>query len=174
MQQDEKRSLGVGNTPGHACRQGVGGRQSRPGVAGAGGGYQDVYINSDAPLGALKKSRAPALEMTIAELREMGLSQRWLEVAETIGIEAFLKMWAILDRDNLQSPSERECVRVWIPQMRRYFRFQRNKLIHALSSDGVSKYEIQKIIASELGERISIRHIDRIASRSRAKSLRQK
>jgi len=175
MPSNRKRSSDHEMGPCLGRHQGVGGRQQGEGAPGTGGGYQDIYNQSNAPLGALKKSRGgPEIDPRISELREMGLSHRWIEVAEAIGVEAFLRMWSILDRDNLRSPSERECIRVWIPQMRRYFRYQRNKLIQSLTCDQVPKIEIQRIIKAELGEHISIRHIDRIASRGRSQPLRQK
>lgn len=40
------------------------------------------------------------------EMREMGLQSVWIEVAEAIGVDAFLKMWWELDVDDPNEPAD--------------------------------------------------------------------
>lgn len=94
----------------------------------------------------------------------MGLPRLWLRVAETIGVEAFLAAWRVLDADPANH-SERGDLELRLRPFRSYLRYQRNRYIEALASSSLSVKEIQVRIQRELGEQISQRHISRIGRR---------
>ncbi|MGE0358617.1 MAG: hypothetical protein AB7P08_17075 [Burkholderiales bacterium] len=97
----------------------------------------------------------------------MGLQAYWIEVAETIGVDAFLAMWRILDRE----PS------VWLEPagsgslipLRRYDsyrRFLRNRYIECLHEGGLSIEEIRARVAEQIGDSLTERHIYRLRKRA--------
>lgn len=139
---------------------GVGGRQDQPSPSVGGGGYLDICtVLNFSPDGEQKK-RDPRVE----EFRQMGLQRVWLDVAEEIGADAMLKMWRILDRAHANGGDEG---RFMVP-MRSYgsfLRYQRNRYIEALDSQGVKPKEIREMLNKQLCEQISIRHISRILKR---------
>lgn len=93
----------------------------------------------------------------------MGLPERWIDVARTIGFDAFLAAWFVLDRDNLGLPSEsREPLRVWIPKTSCYFRYQRNRYIEALADARLGTEEIRARVQRDLGQRLDVRTIYRV------------
>lgn len=157
----EKRSSGEGIRPAaapvDASAQGVGGRQGGSLSSLEGGGYQDVYT----PQGFIfKKNGDPRID----ELRAMGLGKKWIEIAERIGVDAFLEVWQILDSGGA---SHREEVRIYIPAFNTYLRFQRNRLIVALAEQGHDDVSIQQSLRKHLCEEISRRHITRIVAKLR-------
>jgi hypothetical protein len=133
--------------------EGVGGRQAGTPPAPGGGGYQkkcEIFNFLD----HAGKNRDPRLE----ELREMGVQRAWLEVAEAIGVDDFLKVWRILDAD---STNKTEDGRRLVP-MRSYscfVRFQRNRYIESLYDLGLTTHEIRSRLIQQLGEKVSINHI---------------
>jgi len=154
MADGEVRSSLCGMDGGETAAEGVGGRQKGMPLPTGGGGYPDIC-----------KKNARAGDHRLDELKNIGLSSRWLDIAEAIGFDSFMTLWSILDRENLQSGDRgREAVRVRIPQMRLYFRYQRNRLIQTLADNGRTTSQIRLIIMDETGESISLRHIDRIIS----------
>jgi hypothetical protein len=96
----------------------------------------------------------------LGELRAIGLSRTWLDVAEAIGMEAFLSMWRLLD-DRLQEDDRRP----FLPQFSSYLRFQRNRLIQSLHADGLKPRDIRHHLQHELRETLSLRHIARVIER---------
>lgn len=137
--------------------EGVGGRQASSIPSAGGGGYLNkcTVLNFDPD--AEQKKRDPRLD----ELREMGLPRPWVEVGEAIGVDALMKTWRILDRDQ---SSHSENGRMLVP-MRRYstfLRYQRNRYIEALNSQGMKPKEIREKINAQLGEQLSLCHILRI------------
>jgi hypothetical protein len=160
-QTNKKRSSALGN--GKRCPYtddmfgGVGGRQALPNPIHRGGGYQNIctILNFDAS--AARKKNDPRLH----EINEMGLQQVWIDIAEEIGVDDFLKIWRRLD-------SAPEAIddggRILIPirSYSRFLRYQRNRYIEALSDMGKKPQEIQAILKSELCEKISVRHILRL------------
>lgn len=155
-----KRSSACEIGKGDKLFEGVGGRQAQPSPSDGGGGYLDICaVLNFSPDGEQKK-RDPRIE----EFRQMGLQRVWLDVAEEIGADAMLKVWRILDRANAHGGDEG---RFMVP-MRSYgsfLRFQRNRYIEALDSQGVKPKEIRERLNKQLCEQISIRHISRILKR---------
>lgn len=76
-----------------------------------------------------------------------------------------MRMWMLLDRENLASRGMRENIRLWIPQARSYFRFQRNQYIKTLGNSGMTVPEIRGRIQVELGDDLSDRSIARVLSK---------
>lgn len=144
--------------------QGVGARQASTTSPRRGGGYRDVCttVNFQKKRSAPQKSGALD-DPRFAELRRMGLQRVWLEVASAIGVDAFLMMWRILDGDPVSQQNE-TYMRVRLRRYRSYLRFQRNRLIETLASQGVEPHEIRRRLEQQLGEKLSLRHIQRHAS----------
>jgi hypothetical protein len=135
----------------------VGGRQEMPAEASGGGGYQNICTVLNFDPRAAEKKRDPRLE----ELREMGLQRIWLDIAEKIGVDAFLSMWRILDSDQTSIENSGRLM-VPIRAYGTYLRYQRNRYVEALSEMGYSPPEIRQKLKEQLCEHISIRHISRL------------
>lgn len=172
---DEKRSSGGGiahmvqqltsSTPGTA--QGVGGRHGSSPPSRGRGGYQDVCgVLNFRP--GVKKSDDPRLDELIA----MGLPAYWIQVAEFLGVDAFLGMWRILDANRDNMPETRGNTGSMSPTLRPYsgyLRFQKNRFVENLSAQGIPPKEIQRRVQTQLCESISIVNIRRLASKHKLK-----
>lgn len=160
----EKRSPGNGSRPrggaGQAGAQGVGGRQEAAPRAAGGGGYLDIC---GAP--GFKRTAAAAFpaDPRLDELRQIGLPYRWLQVAQSIGVDAFLITWQILDQENRDGGGGARA-RFRVPMFSRYLRFQRNRYVRTLAESGKRVHEIQQSVRLQLCEELSERHIARIIS----------
>jgi hypothetical protein len=139
---------------------GEGGRQEAPSLPPGGGGYQNkcTVLNFDA------SSAQKKIDPRLQELRDMGLQRVWLDVAEEIGVDDFLKVWRILDSSDAGQARKGEDGRIMIP-IRCYdsfLRYQRNRYIESLTKMGMKPNEIRKRLNEQLCEQISIRHISRL------------
>ena len=94
----------------------------------------------------------------------MGLARAWLRVAEEIGVDAFHRVWKILDEEG-QEEAPGQGIRICIRRYHSYLRYQRNRFIEALFAEGKSEAEIRRRVREELCEEISPRHISRICRR---------
>lgn len=107
--------------------------------------------------------RARAADPRADELRKMGLQHYWIEVVDAIGVDAFLAMWQILDRQSALwlDPSGSGCL---IPLRRfdAYRRFLRNRYIEALHDAGLSVEEIRRRVVAQIGDNLTERHIYRL------------
>ena len=142
---------------------GVGARHSNTSTPGWGGGYLGICTGSDfSNLVSEKK-----IDPRIIELQEMGLSQRWLNIAYKIGFDSFMIMWRELDTDELgDSGSDR--IRIWVPKFSRYLKYQRNRYISFRAGDSsVTASEIRKDIKNTLGESLSVAHIKRVMEKAK-------
>lgn len=160
---NEKRNSKAGNANTHqdkeTCHDGVGGRLGETPPSPWGGGYQDnckILNFSD----RTEKKRDPRLN----ELHEMGLQRVWLEVAESIGVDAMLAMWRILSGDP-SSIGDDGRILVPIRSYSAYLRYQRNRYIETMTSMGLSPDEIRRRLREQTGEEITNRHILRIQRR---------
>ena len=91
-------------------------------------------------------------------LKEAGVSDPWLEVAELIGQENFISMWKRLSEDaGRGSP-----VRVFLPKFSTYSTRIRNLYIKSMAERGMKSREILNQIKYEQGTVPSLRHIQRI------------
>lgn len=72
----------------------------------------------------------------------MGLSGKWLEIARRVGVEMWIDIWKILDRENLHAESGTDPIRVKVPRFSRLQRYQRNQLIYDLHAAGRSEKDI--------------------------------
>lgn len=135
-----------------------GGTAEQPYTPAGGGGYQDKcsILNFGHPQKTAKK-----IDPRIEELRQMGLQAVWIDIAEDIGIDAFMRVWMILDADTTNIGDDG---RIFVPirSFKTYQRFQRNRYIEALDAIGKTPKEIKEILTSELCEVISLRHILRL------------
>lgn len=162
-EEEEKRNSTTGIDQGDQVRGGSdrrgGGSAGPPRPLARGGGYlKNCTILNFQPVA--EKKRDPRLD----ELREMGLQRAWLEVAEAIGVDAFLKAWRILDADGSNKTDDG---RRLVP-MRSYGcfeRYQRNRYIETLVGAGCTPDEISHLLHQQIGEKISARHILRFRRR---------
>lgn len=136
---------------------GVGGRQGYTPPPAGGGGYPDICNVLNFDPSTEQKKRDPRLE----ELRQMGLQRMWLDVAEEIGVDAFLKIWRILDQDKSSIGDDGRLL-VPLRSYRTYLRYQRNRYIEALFNKGLKPSEIQIKLRDQLCETITISHISKI------------
>lgn len=136
---------------------GVGGRQASSPSPAWGGGYQNICTVLNFEPGAEEKKRDPRLE----EFKQMGLQRVWLDVAEEIGVDAMLKMWRILDRDQSSIGDDGRLL-VPIRSYSTFLRYQRNRYIESLNCMGMKPREIQEKLNAQLCEKISLRHISRL------------
>lgn len=97
------------------------------------------------------------------ELARMGLQRHWLNVAAAIGVDAFLVMWRVLDADQgLWRDPPGTGLLIFMRRYDSFLRYQRNRYIEGLAASGLSSEQIRKIVATNIGENISERHIDRL------------
>ncbi len=162
--QNKERSSSTENDCDCAPAAGVGGRQKETHTPLTGGGYLDICTEIDS---RIEKNVDPRLD----ELCDMGLGQLWIHIAKHIGVDAFLFVWQVLDKKNISAPPGcYDKARIRVPQFSRYIHYQRNKVIVALSNEGLSTKEIQKRIKTDLCEDITVRHIQRIIKRCKIKA----
>ena len=149
----------VGDLPSPGSAWGVGARQARSGPLAGGGGYLDECTIPDV------WERAK-----IRELADMGLPRVWVRAAVAIGYDNFIALWRILDESiELRSESE-SMILVRLRRFASYKRYQRNRMVEALAAQGVGHDEIRSIVNSDLGEFLSLRHIERLANKGRLPS----
>lgn len=157
----EKRNSehGIDSTPTHRADLfgGVGGRQTSRRPSRRGGGYLDKCTVLNFSPDVEQKKRDPRLD----ELREMGLQRVWLDVAEEIGVDALLKMWRILDRDQASIGDDGRIL-VPIRSYSTFLRYQRNRYIESLSNMGMKAKQIREKLKEQLCENISIRRLNRL------------
>lgn len=139
--------------------EGVGARHRETDSPSGGGGYQDNYTTSNAPI------KGVWLDPRIFELQQMGLSDLWLEVADEIGADAFYRMWKILDSNNDTPAATNK--KLLVPRFTTFIRYQRDKLINQLSNQGKKKHEIRRILKRQFAINISNRSLHRIISAQR-------
>lgn len=142
------------------CQQGgVGARQSEgPGPAGGGG-----YLDECTPAQLWDRAK-------LRELADMGLPQIWLDVAQDLGYETFIRLWRRLDAAvDLLSENE-SMIEVQLRRFGSFQRFQRNRFIEALVDLGLNTREIRARVKAELGEELSLGHIGRLVARRRIRA----
>jgi len=163
MANSEKRNSTARITPRPDPAQGVGGRQQDLPLPSEGGGYLDICTILRLPVG---RARA---DSRVDELADMGLSPTWRRVAEAVGFDTFLVVWQILDdvAANDQRWNHKDNIRLNMPSFRRFLRYQRNLYIQQLDSEGHSAQQIQGMLCRQIGVKLSVEHIGRVAKRGR-------
>lgn len=138
---------------------GVGARQEDTAIPPGGGGYQETctVLKFSARPPAQKNGGDPRL----IELEQMGLQGVWLNVAEEIGVDAFLRMWRTLDADP-SSHNKEGFLQLRLKNYRSYLRYQRNRYIESLAAQGLGPIDIRLHLARNFRESVSLRHISRI------------
>ena len=100
----------------------------------------------------------------------MGLPGVWLAVVREIGYDRFMAMWRILDRSvQLRSESE-SMIEVQLRRLSSFNRFQRNRFIETLVASGFGDREIREMVQAQLGEKLSLSHISRLAGRRKVRA----
>ena len=160
---EENAQLGLFDAGTVLDRQGscpVGARQGEEAVSPWGGGYPETctVLKFSARPPETEKNRDPRLE----ELQRIGLKRVWLDVAEEIGVDAFLATWRILDADD-SSRHKEGFLQIHLKLYRSFLRYQRNRYIEALTAQGYKPLDIQRCLMRQLREPVSLRHISRLA-----------
>lgn len=136
---------------------GVGARQRRStGRAGGGG-----YLNGCTP----SELRA---DVRLRELAEIGLSATWLSVAQLLGYDQFVAMWRLLSSDPALRNDDDQ-IELRLRPFRAFERYQRNRYIATLVQAGIKPSDIHAMVRQDLGEKLSYRHIKRLAAAGRAR-----
>ena len=135
-----------------AAMQGVGVRHGHEAATAGGGGYLDEC--TPAQLWDDAKFR---------ELAAMGLPQVWLDVARDIGYDAFMRVWRRLDAATELLSDGESMIEVKLRRYASFQRFQRNRFIEALVDMGLQNPEIRDRVARDIGDNLTLRHIQRIA-----------
>ncbi|MBI3140988.1 MAG: hypothetical protein HYZ19_03890 [Rhodocyclales bacterium] len=115
------------------------------------------------PGGEVAQPKHDGRDPRLDELRRMGLQRVWIDVAEAIGIDAFLTMWRVLDADPMSWHND-TILRLRLRPYHSYLRFQRNRYIEALAAQGLRPDEIQVRLQRQLCESVSVRHIQRLVA----------
>jgi len=89
----------------------------------------------------------------------MGLGAFWRGLAEQIGYDDFMLVWASLSE---QATDGDDGHRVYIPRFDSYLRFQRNRYIVALASSGSKPREIKHRVQEDLNENVHEMHISKV------------
>jgi len=157
---NEKRSSTARIQPAPGPVPGVGGRQPNTTPPPEGGRYPDICTRSGPGQGGDDDPR-------LRELAEIGLGERWMRIAHTIGYDAFVAMWRILAVEHLhcEKPTYSR-VRVWVPSYPRLLRQQRDKYIRERAGINPDLKQIQADIEKNLGESLSLTHIQRVINRA--------
>lgn len=94
----------------------------------------------------------------------MGLSPMWLQVIATIGVDAFLALWRVLDA---HPPHWHDSgrLRVEIRRYSAYLRFQRNRYVEQLHAAHAPLPEIRRMVDLAFGEKLTEVHLSRIGAR---------
>ncbi|WP_267391300.1 hypothetical protein [Snodgrassella sp. B3088] len=142
----------------HMHSNGVGGRQASINASTRGGGYLQTYRFSEFRKSDLPSKKDPRL----LSLREIGLNATLQKIAATIGVDNFLKMWAILDNDE-STHSDSGALNLHIRSFSAWTRYERNRLIKFLAGQGLSNREIAKVVADQFNERLDLSYISRLS-----------
>jgi hypothetical protein len=105
---------------------------------------------------SLKCDDAPSMNDLVA----MGLRPQLIELAKSIGVESFFKLWRFVDDAPLGTAGEGG--QLHIPRFTKWIRHNRNNLIVALRCDGHSLPEIKRQLRRKLDIDISTRTIRRV------------
>lgn len=147
----------------------VGGRPGNHSPPPGGGGYSDICNILRAVESRFSKKKPEKITIKIEDLREMGLSGKWLEIAERVGVETWIEIWEILDRENINQPSSlRDALRIRVPMYSKLIKYLRNRHIARLTRCGFGAAEIHKILKLTTIEQISITQIIKIQNKMKA------
>lgn len=124
----------------------VGARHRDNHLSRGGGGYQDNCIPLEL---SVQKNRA------LDELRDIGLSSKWLPLVKQIGMDNFVAVWQHLDAMTDSGKS------LYVPCFSRYLSHQRNLVIRSLASAGYDNKAIKKYLERELKISVHVRTIER-------------
>ncbi len=98
-------------------------------------------------------------DLFLIVLKDAGLSDFWIEIAEDMGQEKFLSMWKKLSENSTPGVS----IQVRLPKFERYERYRRDRYIRYLYERGMSKLKIMAQLQYEHGKAPGLRQIHRIA-----------
>ena len=156
----EQHQLALGAMP----EAGVGGRHRPTPPAQAGGGYLPSCTSSGGALQGAARAAGATVDPRLQELRAMGLTRAWRNVAQAVGFEAFLTTWRILASDDSVRDDRS---RVFVPCFGTFLRFQRNLLIRTMLDEGHKPNQINEALHKCGFDPLSPARIKRLSKRNR-------
>lgn len=153
----------------------VGGRHAPQARPDRGGGYLNECTSPEVAHWPQKNfahlAHLPDRErLLIGELYAMGLSRVLLRIAETIGFDAFMQVWGALESSPEVHHDASAGLRLQMPRLAAYRRYQRNRFVEALAVAGLTEAEIRATVKARLGESISDRHTRRLMRAGRIRT----
>jgi len=149
---------------------GVGARQGLGDGLALGGEYLNNCDSSNfsnpAPAPDFEKKRR---DPRFSELERIGLPRVWLRIAERVGFDAWLDIWRMVSDDE----SVRHDGGARLPKLRcysAYSRYQRNRYIEALATQGMPICTIHRALLENLRESLYVPTIKKIANRARLRA----
>ena len=119
----------------------VGARQRKMDTYPEGGGYLDNCIYSEISSGEKKTAT-----IILSELKEMGLRDDLLMMAEKVGADKFVQIWQQFD--SLYDGRNVGRFRVSFPSFKKYLKYQRNEFIREKANQGLPAVTIQRELYS--------------------------
>jgi hypothetical protein len=141
----------------------VGGRQPPGTPPSEGGGLPDICSALSSADKPIQKILAENFKFSIEDLRTIGIDGKWLEIARAVGVEKFIEIWAILDRENINQPKAmRDRMRVHVPAFSRCLKFVRNQIIDQATAKGHNANEIHNLLSSLDIEPVTVASVERL------------
>ena len=109
------------------------------------------------------RAGAPEIEPRRQQLREIGLSHIWQEVAGAIGYDNFIKMWQILDgHDEIRRPDG--AILTALRAYRAQKRYQRDRFGVLIKRKFGNAAAVERV-ERQMCEKVGSSHISRVAQR---------
>lgn len=104
----------------------------------------------------------------LGELAAIGLSETWLSVARLIGYDHFVRLWGEWSA-NLSLRNRHNLIELHLRQYSAFERYQRNRYIETLVAAGLPPREVYQMVSTQLGEKLSRRHVQRLIAPARVR-----
>lgn len=113
-----------------------------------------------------KRAHDGGHDQRLHELVSIGLSASWLAVARLVGYDDFMRLWRGWSAlPELRTRFNR--IELRLRNVRAFDRYQRNRYIETLVAAGLKPSEIHKMLKTELGENLTLRHLKRLTTAAR-------
>lgn len=123
-------------------------------------------LQAEAAKAAPEAPRAGTGDPRLAELLDIGLSASWVAVARLVGYEDFVGLWRYWSaQQGLRGKGGQ--IELRLRGVRAFDRYQRNRYIETLVASGLKPSEIYSMVKQQLGEKLSLRHLNRLVHASR-------
>ncbi|WP_271008674.1 hypothetical protein [Paucibacter sp. B51] len=124
-------------------------------------------LQAEAAKAAPGAPRAGTGDPRLAELLDIGLSASWVAVARLVGYEDFVGLWRFWSAQPGLRRGKGGQIELRLRGVRAFDRYQRNRYIETLVASGLKPSEIYTMVKQQLGETLSLRHLNRLVHASR-------